>query len=108
MMLTGKTEELGDNHVPVSLCPTWTEPGGKQGCFGERPVTNCLSHVVNCIHLYLHGLWLKHSPRRLFSYTASETEFDIHIAQYLAQARTFVTLVQLLNQVKSNFKLHVA
>jgi hypothetical protein len=48
IILAGKTEELGEILVPVSLCsqkkPTWIEPVANMGLRGERSATNRLSH----------------------------------------------------------------
>jgi hypothetical protein len=48
MILAGKTEELEEKPVPVSVCgdtnPTWTVPGEKPGLHGEKPAANHLSH----------------------------------------------------------------
>jgi hypothetical protein len=47
MILTEKTEELGEKPVSVSHCPpnpTWIDPGANLGLRGDSPATNRLSH----------------------------------------------------------------
>jgi len=48
MILTGETEDLGENPVLVPLCPppvfSWTDPGANSALRGERSATNRLSH----------------------------------------------------------------
>jgi hypothetical protein len=46
-ILTGETDEFGEETVPVTLSttnPTWTVPGANPGLSGERPATNRLTH----------------------------------------------------------------
>jgi hypothetical protein len=48
MILTGKTEEIGEKPVPVPYClyqkSTWTDLGTNPGLCCERPMTNHLCH----------------------------------------------------------------
>ena len=46
VILTGETEVLGEDAVPVPLCATnltWTDLGSNLRLRGERPATDCLS-----------------------------------------------------------------
>jgi hypothetical protein len=42
--LHGKTEELVEEPVPLTLCPTWTDLGANPGLRGDRLATNRLNH----------------------------------------------------------------
>jgi hypothetical protein len=48
MKLTGENRQLGEEPVPVPLCPPQIShgltPGSNPGLRGERPATNRLSH----------------------------------------------------------------
>jgi hypothetical protein len=48
MILTGKTEELGEKTCPSATLsttnPTWIDPGVNPELRGERPATNRLNH----------------------------------------------------------------
>jgi hypothetical protein len=42
--LQGKTEELVEEPVPLTLCPTWTDLGANPCLSGDRLATNRLNH----------------------------------------------------------------
>jgi hypothetical protein len=52
MILTGKTEELGEKSVSCANFPTanpvWNDLGANPGLRDERPETNHLSHGTAC------------------------------------------------------------
>jgi len=46
---SGSTErETCPSTTLSTTCLTWTNPGSHLGLYGERPVTNCLSHGTGC------------------------------------------------------------
>jgi hypothetical protein len=58
MILSGKTDELGEesNPEPFTTYVTWIDPSANQGLIGDRLVTNCLSHGMALPYGFPHSV----------------------------------------------------
>jgi hypothetical protein len=71
----GKTEGLGEKHVPMPLLsitnPTWIDPGANSGLRDERPATN-LNHGTAQLYLTLQvALLFQYVPASLATWVLS-------------------------------------